>query len=252
MYVSYYPREVSESLIASLVVVMPIYNEEEMIASVVSEWRSCFEALGLSYQLLLLNDGSKDGTGDVLKRLEKEDAAHLVVVDKPNSGHGRSCRLGYDACVAAEKVEWILQIDSDGQCDPVYFKEFWEKREEADCVFGQRIHRDDGFARAVTSKICKLLSSLVMGRDLVDPNVPYRLMRREALKEALLKIPASFDIHNVAVLSVLKRNPALRWAYVPIRFRDRQGGSNSIDLLNVMHMGFSMLFDLRKLKKSLK
>lgn len=231
---------------------MPICNEEENIGQVLQEWRECLTSLGISYQLLLLNDGSKDGTLEVLKELEREDSGHVVLVDKPNSGHGRSCRLGYDACAGASQVEWVLQIDSDGQCDPGYFKTFWEKREEADCVFGTRVQRDDGKARMMMSKICRISSSILMGGDLGDPNVPYRLMRRGVLKEALNRIPPAFDIHNVALTVVLKKTEGLRWVYVPISFRDRQGGSNSINLLNVMQMGVSMLFDLKKLKKSLR
>ncbi|MFZ4542335.1 MAG: hypothetical protein ACOYNL_11195, partial [Rickettsiales bacterium] len=68
------------------------------------------------------------------------------------------------------------------------------------------------------------------------------------LAAALQVIPASFDIHNVALTFVLKRNPDLRWQYIPIRFLSRQGGSNSINLLNVAHLGVSMLFDLAKLR----
>ena len=100
----------------------------------------------------------------------------------------------------------------------------------------------------MTSKICKLGATILGGKDMVDPNVPYRLLRRDTLASALNVIPASFDIHNVALTFVLKRNPDLRWDYVPIRFLARQGGSNSINLLNVAHLGASMLFDLAKLK----
>jgi hypothetical protein len=53
----------------------------------------------------------------------------------------------------------------------------------------------------------------------------------------------------VAITFILKQNPEIRWQYVPIRFRDRQGGSNSINLLNVAHLGVSMLFDLAKLRR---
>jgi hypothetical protein len=180
--------------------------------------------------------------------MQENDAEHLVVVDKPNAGHGRTCRLGYSAAVEAPGVEWVFQIDSDGQCDPIYFKEFWQKRQNADCVFGCRVQRDDGTARMLTSKICKWGSTALGGRDMVDPNVPYRLIRKSTLADALARIPASFNIHNVALTFVLKQSDAVRWEYVPIRFRDRQGGSNSIDLMNVAHWGVDMLLELRRLK----
>jgi len=246
--ISLHVDPVAAVLESPLAVVIPVYNESATIEHVISSWSQELAKTGADYQFILLNDGSTDKTLDVLINLEKEQPHRIVVVDKPNSGHGRTCRLGYDAAVASPRVEWVLQIDSDGQCDPAYFSEFWRNRHQADCVFGRRLARDDGFARAMTSKICKLGATLLGGKDMVDPNVPYRLMRRETLAGALQMIPASFDIHNVAITFVLKRNPELRWHYVPIRFLARQGGSNSINLLNVAHLGASMLFDLAKLK----
>ena len=247
--ISLQPTEATAALKSPLVVVMPIYNEAANIAQVLQEWFDVFGKLGLTFQFLLVNDGSKDNTLEILKQLEAKWPEQLVVIDKPNSGHGRSCRLGYDAAVSSPHVEWVLQIDSDGQCDPAYFQEFWSQREVSDCVFGQRVHRDDGAARALTSKFCKFGATRLGGRDLVDPNVPYRLIRRDTLAAALKRIPAGFDIHNVALTFILKQTDGIRWKYIPIRFRDRQGGSNSINLLNVAHLGVSMLFDLAKLRK---
>ena len=248
MLIALQPDSISDVLHAPLAVVIPIYNEAATIESVVSEWDACFDELGITHQFLLLNDGSKDKTMEVLKKMEEMAPKKMVVVDKPNAGHGRTCRLGYAAAVGSPAVEWVLQIDSDGQCDPAYFKDFWDQRQDADCVFGRRVQRDDGFARMLTSKICKLGSTILGGRDMVDPNVPYRLMRKSTLADALTRIPASFNIHNVALTFILKKTKEIRWAYVPIRFRDRQGGSNSINLMNVAHWGIDMLLELRRLK----
>jgi len=247
-FISFHADPVAAALQSPLAVVVPVYNESATIERVIASWMQEMDRNGVDYQFILLNDGSTDATLQMLMNLEKRQPRRIVVIDKPNSGHGRTCRLGYDAAVASPRVEWVLQIDSDGQCDPSYFPEFWRRRDQADCVFGLRLTRDDGFARAMTSKICKMGATLLGGKDMVDPNVPYRLLRRETLASALRVIPASFDIHNVALTFVLKRNPHLRWDYVPIRFLARQGGSNSINLLNVAHLGASMLFDLAKLK----
>jgi len=243
------PAQVSPHIIGELAIVIPIYNEEATIAEVVAEWKAVFEQLEIQYCFILINDGSKDKTADILERIALENPGRAVVINKSNAGHGRTCRTGYDAAAGSESVKWVLQIDSDGQCDPGYFFEFWKMREHADCVFGKRVQRDDGTARGITSKICKLGATLLGGRDMVDPNVPYRIMRKGTLANALQKIPASFDIHNVALTFTLKQEATVRWEYVPIRFRDRKGGSNSINLLNVAHLGVSMLFDLAKLRK---
>ena len=242
---------ITSLLVAELVVVIPVFNEKDNIVALVKEWTECFNSMGIDYQFMLINDGSTDKTLEILQGIEIKEPTRILVVDKINSGHGRSCRLGYSAAVAAPATKWILQIDSDGQCDPQYFQSFWGHRNENDCIFGRRIKRDDGIARVITSKACKFLATLIGGRDLVDPNVPYRLMRRDILEPALKLIPPSFDIHNVAITFVLKRRKDLRWKYVPITFRERQGGSNSINLMNVCQLGISMLLDLINLKKRL-
>ena len=176
-----------------------------------------------------------------------ENPDRLCVVSKPNSGHGISCRMGYDIAVAS-KAEWVLQIDSDGQCDPKHFAEFWSKRKNFDCIFGRRASRDDGFARIATSAICRLAASLICGQDLKDPNVPYRLIRRSALQRALRFIPPNFNIHNVALTYVLKKLPGLRWDYVAIHFPDRKGGTNSINVLQVVTWGAEMLLELLRIR----
>ena len=231
-----------------LAIVMPIYNEEANIGGVISEWLPVLDHLGIRYELLAVNDGSKDSTLAILQSLAATHPGKITVVDKPNSGHGRSCRRGYELALQGS-AEWILQIDSDGQCDPSYFPSYWNQRDQADCVFGFRATRGDGLARKVISRSCGILSSLVAGANMRDANVPYRLMRKTALAEALPKVPADFDVQNIALTVALKRCAGLRWKYVPIHFRDRQGGINSINIPKIAKMGWRMLRELQDVKR---
>ena len=226
---------------------MPIYNEEANIAFVIQQWTEMLLGLGISFQIVALDDGSRDQTHEILLELEIQSPEHLCVVSKPNGGHGSTCRIGYDIAVNSS-ADWVLQIDSDGQCDPKHFAEFWAQRENADCIFGIRSSRDDGTARIVTSAICRFAASIVCGQDLRDPNVPYRLIRRKALQDALTFIPPNFNIHNVALTYVLKKLPGLRWKYVPIHFPKRQGGENSIGVLKVVTWGAEMLLELLRIR----
>jgi dolichol-phosphate mannosyltransferase len=212
-----------------LIAVMPVYNEEANIASVVTEWLDAFTRARIVSRLLAINDGSTDTTLKGLTQLQLQFPDQLVVIDKANSGHGGACRVGYDTALQ-EEAPWIFQIDSDGQCDPSFFPFVWAKRSEADCIFGRRIARDDGTIRRLIQAACRLLTMIATGRDLKDANVPYRLIKREALQKALQSVPEKFDMQNVALTFALKRDLSLRWAYVPIRFRARQGGTNSINL----------------------
>jgi dolichol-phosphate mannosyltransferase len=230
---------------ADLIAVMPVYNEEANIAAVIMEWLQAFGRERINARLLAVNDGSKDNTLSILQKLQSQYPDQLVVLDKPNSGHGRSCRAGYDAALQQE-APWVLQIDSDGQCDPAFFPLFWAKRSAADCIFGLRVTRDDGLVRKIISKGASTLTSIITGRDLKDANVPYRLLKRSALEKALPSVPKDFEIQNIALTLALKRDPTLRWAYVPIRFRARQGGTNSINLRKIAQMGFRMLREIHR------
>jgi dolichol-phosphate mannosyltransferase len=233
---------------AELIAVIPLFNEETNIATVISEWSEAFSRQEVNVRLIAVNDGSTDNTLSILQKLQGKLPGQLLVVDKPNSGHGRSCRVGYEAALELD-APWILQIDSDGQCDPEYFPLFWAKRQDADCIFGIRVTRDDGFARKAVSKIATLLTSITTGHDLKDANVPYRLMARSALQKALPNVPKDFDLQNIALNLALKRDPAVRWAYVPIRFRARQGGTASIGLRKIAQKGLRMLRQIHRVGK---
>ena len=227
---------------------MPVYNEEASIETVISAWLQAFARQEINFRLLAVNDGSTDMTLSILQRLQTQFPEQLLVLDKLNSGHGRACRTGYEAALQ-KSTPWIFQIDSDGQCDPAFFPEFWAKRQEADCIFGVRVTRDDGILRKLISAACRLLTAIATGHDLRDPNVPYRLIKRAALSDALQRVPNDFDLQNIALTLALKRNPALRWAYIPIQFRARQGGKNSANLRKMMKMGFRMLMQINRVGK---
>lgn len=230
-----------------LAVVMPIYNEAPNIETVLGEWMGCFGLLDVPYRVLALNDGSCDSTAAVLNTLQNCHSAQMRVINKSNSGHGQTCRAGYEMAIE-ESAPWIFQIDSDGQCDPQFFPQFWNSRNQHDCIFGERKTRDDGMARVFVSFCCRILVWIWTGAYLQDPNVPYRLMRRDALQRALRIIPPDLDVQNIALSLALKRDPTVRWHLIPIHFRDRQGGTNSIDLRKIVSMGWQMLRDLKRVR----
>jgi dolichol-phosphate mannosyltransferase len=239
--------EAARQVAVDLLVVMPVYNEQVAIAQVIGEWLIQLRETGASFAILAINDASRDGTWTALLDLEKLHSQNLLVIDHLHSGHGATCRLGYDIA-AASSASWVLQIDSDGQCDPVYFSEFWKQREGADAIFGIRKTRGDGLARTATSWACSVASSLLAGTSLADANVPYRLIRVSILQEALAWVPRPFNLQNVALAVILHRNRNVRWRYLPIHFRNRQGGTNSINLFQVARLGLEMLVQIAQLR----
>ena len=236
--------EIKEKLKCELSVVIPVYNESLHIIQVLEEWKIIFNKLKIDYLFILINDGSKD---DSLKIIQNQNFKS-VVINKRNSGHGRSVRLGYDFSLTHTTSNYILQIDSDGQCRPNHFDKFWNEKNNYDFILGKRVNRGDGIVRKLTSKISSYLSSIILGSNLNDPNTPYRLISREILEKSLKYIPESFDIHNIALTYSIKKNKG-SIKRLDISFPMRMGGENSINLTSVAQMGISMLFGLYLLKK---
>jgi dolichol-phosphate mannosyltransferase len=209
-----------------LYVVMPIYNEQASIGGVVREWKECLDKVAPEHRILILNDGSKDNTAQVLADLAAATPG-VEVINKPNSGHGRTCIMGYGEAIQ-RGARWIFQIDSDGQCDPRYFAAAWEKRGQYAAVYGKRMDRDDGTARKVISFFCRLATHIATGVNVRDPNVPYRLMRADILKPAIVDFPQDFGLANILVSVIVQKGLGSRMGFIPIGFRDRTGGEPSV------------------------
>ena len=234
----------SDKVGITLAVVAPCYNEAEYLENFISEW--CVVLSNVNHKFYLIDDGSTDNTEELINSIS-EKYPNLCYIKKHNSGHGLTCRFSYDLVLNMNEFSHILQIDSDGQCNPSYFSEFWELAKENDCVFGVRQKRDDGLLRILTSFFCTTLSSIISGRSLRDANVPYRLIKTSVLQIALYKVPKDFIIQNVALTVALKSLSNVSFGYVPIHFKDRAAGSNSINIFDVTKLGIKMLFELSKL-----
>ena len=230
-----------------LAVVMPVYNEEANLEVVIEAWRAVFDQLGVEREFLVVDDGSTDGSRAVVRALAARHPSEIAAIEQPNAGHGAACRAGYERA-AAGGAGWVLQIDSDGQCDPAAFPRFWEIRADCDCVFGRRISRGDGWARAVMSRLSSAVAGALARRASGDVNVPYRLMRREALARALDRIPRGFTLQNVALTVTLGSMAGLRWAWIPIHFLPRAGGENKMNIARIAGLGWTLLRQWRGLR----
>lgn len=221
----------------SLWVVMPVFNEEASIERVFAEWLPVLRGVSgrgaFELRLLAINDGSRDSTLEKLRAIEQANP-DVTVQDQANAGHGAACVAGYRRALASGAA-WVLQIDSDGQCDPRYFPALWEAREGRPVIFGYRKRRDDGWSRWAISRVVSLVTWLASGTWVGDANVPYRLMRSDALDGALQAMPA--DFHQANILLALRLQRACRIAWIPIRFRARHGGTPSIRAVSFVRHG---------------
>jgi glycosyltransferase involved in cell wall biosynthesis len=203
-------------------VVMPVYNEEACINEVIDDWKAALDRLQISYNLLILNDGSRDNTA---WELAKNNNPNVTIINKENSGHGPTILTGYH--LAIENSKWVFQVDSDNEMRAEHFQKLWDERRGCDAIFGIRSAREQALPRRIISFISRMAVTLCYGRGVKDVNCPFRLMRADVLKKLLQRIPADTFAPNVAIagLFVLNGSPVKN---IAVPHNNRQTGEVSI------------------------
>lgn len=232
-----------------LYIVMPAYNEAANIRQVIRDWYPIVEKFGgEDSRLVIFDDGSKDETFSIMLD-EKKSRPLFEPITKPNSGHGATVLAAYRYAID-KNADFIFQTDSDGQTLPAEFEKFWALRDSFDMVIGDRNSRQDGFARIFVTRTLRLILRLVFGVGIVDANTPFRLLNADTLKKYIGKIPDGYNLSNV-LLSVIYAKHNLRVKFLPITFRPRQGGKNSINMRRIFSIGWQALKDFIKLSKEI-
>jgi len=224
-----YSRRLASGL--DLSIVMPVYNEELGIESVVNSWMAEIERLGIRCEFLLYNDGSKDATGARLDAIAQRYAA-VRVTHHTNQGHGPTVLRGYGEA----QGEWVFQTDSDDEIPASAFGAVWQAREGHDAVFGIRTGRPSGPARRLLTLGAAFSVRVLFGQGPTDVNVPFRLIRRRTLATLLPRIPPHTFAPNV-VLSGLVARDRVRFTEVPVPAVERRLGQTSIIGMKTLKLG---------------
>ncbi|MEI6125403.1 MAG: glycosyltransferase family 2 protein [Pseudomonadota bacterium] len=204
-------------------IVMPVYNEAACITEVIHDWVKELDALGISYRLMVLNDGSRDATAEALKM--HAGNPRVKVINKSNSGHGPTILQGYRSAV--DEASWVFQVDSDNEMEAKHFKKMWSARNTCDAVIGVRDGRLQPLSRKIISIISSRIVILFYGQGVQDVNCPFRLMKSGVLKLFLDRIPQDTFAPNVAISGLFALEKKIV-ANVPIPHHARQTGEVSI------------------------
>lgn len=221
-----------------LFIIIPAYNEQDNIRQVVSDWYPVVTSHGEDSRLVVIDDGSRDDTYRILKELEA-DMPKLIALTKENGGHGATLLYGYRYALE-QGADYVFQTDSDGQTLPSEFEPFWKARTKYDITIGYRNKRRDGLSRILVTRILRLVVYICFRTYILDSNTPYRIMTASSLKENLKFIPDDFFLSNVALAAIYKKRRQ-KVHFIPISFRPRQGGTNSINLFKIIKVGISSL-----------
>ena len=234
-----------------LYIIIPAYNEEENIKTLIKDWYPVIEKYNGNGEsrLVIINDGSKDNTYEILKKYEKKKPL-LKALTKENGGHGPTVLYGYRYALN-NNADYIFQTDSDGQTVPEEFDYFWSCRKDYDAILGDRRNRQDGSSRKFVENTLRLILRLVFGIKVPDANAPFRLMKKEILKKYINRMPQDFNLPNVMLTTYFAYYKE-KILFSKVTFRPRQGGKNSINVKKIIKIGCKALVDFRHLKSQMK
>ncbi|OFZ22211.1 MAG: hypothetical protein A2X94_01775 [Bdellovibrionales bacterium GWB1_55_8] len=205
--------------------VLPAYNEEGCIASVISSWVDELSKWTQDFRVLVIDDGSTDRTGDIVHQLSLEQS-RLMLLRKNNSGHGGALFAGYAKAIECGAI-WIFQVDTDAQFQAKDFSLLWERREASRFILGHRKERQDGRHRDAITWALKLLLLVIFGVRIRDPNIPFRLMRVDYLASLLSRLPDTIFAPNL-FLSILAARDGENLFFIPVAHFARKTGSASL------------------------
>ncbi len=164
-------------------VVLPVFNEKKSLFYVIDTWHKFFVNQNINHEFVVCEDGSTDGTKQLIKEIKSK---------YPISDQSSKKRLGYGGGVTrgilASKYDYILCIDSDGQCMPDSFMEFYNCNENADIIIGNRNPRKDPKLRIIYSKLLKIFHDILFNSNISDPSCPYILAKKQVYLELLPKL----------------------------------------------------------------
>ena len=231
-------------------IVMPAYNEGEVIAEVVEKWTGLLKR-GFTEAdkpvLIIVNDGSKDNTGETLVELAKTNP-YLIAVNQPNGGHGNAVVNAYKKAMELN-AEYVFQTDSDDQFETEDFFKLWEKRHESDFILGYRKTRFDAPIRLVITRILKASIFLFLGTPIEDSNIPFRLIKGSFLKKLIAALPEPTPFAPNIFIAVMAKRAGQKLFSIPITHKDRHTGEVSIQkmkLLEVCWQSFKELVAFRR------
>lgn len=221
----------------SLSIVLPAYNEEANIRTTVAEVAGIAQNLGLNYEIILVNDGSRDRTGEIGRALAAYIPEFRLVEHYPNRGYGGALKAGF----AAARKDLIVFFPGDNQ---FYFGEITrllEKIDEADMVCGYRANRQDPFMRKVNAFGWNMIIRVLFGYLTRDIDCGFKLFRREILSQVTIESDGA--LIDTEFLSGARAH-GLKITEVAVTHRAREGGEATGANIHVIVKAFRDLFQL--------
>ncbi len=185
----------------SLSVVMPVYNEQDIIEAVVSSVYKNIISKIKDSELIIVNDCSTDNTLRILQKLSKKLDKIRIITPHKNGGHGKSVRLGF----LNAKKDWVFSIDSDNQFNPADYWKLDRHKGKYDYIYGYRKKRNDPMHRKVITSMIRLANLVFFGTFIKDSNSAFKLINNNALQQILSLVPEDAFAPSIMITLLAKR-----------------------------------------------
>ncbi|HSX49112.1 MAG TPA: glycosyltransferase family 2 protein, partial [Candidatus Saccharimonadales bacterium] len=217
-------------MISELSVFFPAYNEEGNIEQTVKKARAALLKTAKKWEIVIVNDGSKDKTSEIAHRLEKSDK-RIRVIDQENRGYGGALKTG----LYNSKYEWISFTDSDGQFDFGEITNFVEEQKitKADVVIGYYKKRQVSKFKIYTSKIWEAAVFILFRLHVTDIDCGFKLISKKVVE----KIPTLESERGAFISSeflIKTKKAGFKIVEIPVTHYPRTKGSGTGRDINVI------------------
>lgn len=226
--------ESANSATPRLSLVSPVYDEEENLPRLYESIVAVFGS-GDDWELLLVDDGSKDNSADVIRSLAAKDARVVGVFFARNCGQTAALGTG----IQLARGELIATLDADLQVDPADLPGMIELLGDNDAVVGYRQKRNDNWLRRISSRIANRIRNWISRDQIIDTGCSLKLFRASAIRV----IPLFEGLHRF--FPTLLRYHGFKVLEAPVSHRPREAGVSKYGVMNRAWVGFKDLLAVR-------
>ncbi len=233
-----------KQIVKSLSVFFPCYNEQDNVERVVNRSIEILEPLDIDYELIIVNDGSKDRTSQIAHKLAEANSKIKVVDHPTNLGYGAALQSGFRAATK----EFVFYTDGDGQFDIAELPPLFDLMNDCDIVSCCRINRQDNFIRKLNAFCWTTLVCMLFKMKLKDIDCAFKLYRRNIFDNMQMKSTGALIDTEILARAVKK---GCRIVQRPVHHYPRTAGRQTGAKISVILRAFKELFGLyRQIKKS--
>ncbi|MCI6152539.1 MAG: glycosyltransferase family 2 protein [Fusobacterium perfoetens] len=220
-------------------VVAPVYNEKDNVSRFIEKVENSLKKGFDSYEIILVNDGSTDGSKEILNEEAKKNGHVKVFHFTKNNGQ----TAALDFAFKKASGDLVLMMDSDLQTDPEDVYTLLPYIKEYDMVNGKRETREDGLKRKISSVVGNSVRNYITGDDIKDTGCPLKLFKKEVVKSFYLYE----GMHRF--LPTLAKINGFKVVEIPVKHYDREFGYSKYGVFNRLFKGLKDAFAVRWMKK---